>query len=78
MVFEHMRKQDWLYHYRFKEGIYNSFAGLVRRAAYMDDHRKAFSIFETNYVALGLAYREFFPRLKTEAGNILIELINSP
>lgn len=61
MVFEHMRKQDWLYHYRFKEGIYNSFAGLVRRAAYMDDHRKAISIFETNYEALGLAYREFFP-----------------
>lgn len=78
IIFEHMRRQDWLYHYRFKEGIYNSFAGLVRRSAYLDDHREAFNIFERNYEALRLAYEEFFPQLKTEAKNILDELLNSP
>jgi len=34
-AFPYMRSQDWLYNYRFKEGIFNAFAGLARRAAYM-------------------------------------------
>jgi len=64
LVFRHMVKQDWLSNYRFKQGINNSFAGLVHRAVYMHDHHEAFRIFETNYSELGAHYRIFFPDLK--------------
>ena len=36
-MFPHMRDQDWLTGYRVKEGIFASFGGLARRAAYMPD-----------------------------------------
>ncbi|HMH34034.1 MAG TPA: ACP phosphodiesterase [Puia sp.] len=64
IVFMHMQKHDWLYHYRLKEGIRNSFAGLVHRAAYMHDHRAAYRIFEAHYSLLRDYYREFFPGLR--------------
>src|SRR5262249_50885098 len=58
--FHYMQTQNWLYHYQFKEGIYNSFAGLVRRAKYMKDHLKACRIFDANYEALKNCYQDFF------------------
>ncbi len=63
-MFHYMRTQDWLYHYRYKEGIFNSLAGLARRAAYMKDATAACRLFEENYGELGDCYREFFPSLK--------------
>jgi len=63
-MFQYMRTQDWLYHYRYREGIFNSFAGLARRAAYMPDPAPACRLFETHYTELGDCYREFFPLLK--------------
>jgi acyl carrier protein phosphodiesterase len=59
-----MRDQDWLYHYRYKEGIYNSFAGLARRAAYMPAPEQACELFVTHYRDLEACYREFFPSLR--------------
>lgn len=63
-MFQYMRTQDWLYHYRYREGIFNSFAGLARRAAYMPDPAPACRLFETRYTELEDCYREFFPLLK--------------
>jgi acyl carrier protein phosphodiesterase len=60
----YMRAQDWLYNYRFKEGIFNSFAGLARRAAYMGDFKPACRLFESHYTDLQGCYVEFFPSLK--------------
>jgi len=40
-LFYYMKKQDWLYQYRFTNGIINSFAGLVRRSAFLTDHKTA-------------------------------------
>jgi len=62
-MFHYMKLQDWLYNYRRKEGIYNSFAGLVRRARYMDDHKTAFDIFEKNHDQLKACYAAFFPEV---------------
>jgi len=59
-----MRSQDWLYHYRFEQGINNSFHGLVRRASYLHDAGPAFAAFTTHYTALGRLYHEFFPHVK--------------
>ncbi len=41
----YMSSQNWLYNYRFTGGMENSFAGLVRRAAYLTDASPAFSLF---------------------------------
>jgi acyl carrier protein phosphodiesterase len=71
-MFPYMRSQDWLYNYRYREGIFNSFAGLARRAAYMPDPAAACRLFDEHYAELGACYREFFPALK-EFANITLE-----
>jgi len=63
-MFPYMRNQDWLYHYRYKEGIFNSFAGLARRAAYMPPPQQACELFEAHFTDLEACYREFFPSLR--------------
>jgi acyl carrier protein phosphodiesterase len=63
-LFPYMRDQDWLYHYRCKEGIFNSFAGLARRAAYMPPPQQACELFEAHFTDLEACYREFFPSLR--------------
>jgi acyl carrier protein phosphodiesterase len=73
-LFPYMRSQNWLYHYRWKEGIFNSFAGLSRRAAYMPGPEQACRLFETHYGELEACYREFFPLLKDFAFQTLEHL----
>jgi acyl carrier protein phosphodiesterase len=63
-MFPYMRAQDWLYNYRYREGIFNSFAGLARRAAYMPEPAAACRLFEEQYEELEACYQEFFPLLK--------------
>ena len=60
----YMRTQDWLYNYQFREGIFNSFAGLTRRATYIDDPAPAFAAFEKHYTALNNCYKAFIPDVK--------------
>ncbi len=74
MMFHYMKRQDWLYHYRFKEGIHNSFLGLVRRAKFIHDAGPAFEILENNYGSLRDCYAEFFPELKNFASKSLNSL----
>jgi acyl carrier protein phosphodiesterase len=73
-MFFYMRTQNWLFHYQFKEGIKNSFAGLVRRAAYMDESQSAFAVFEENYESLQEYYDAFFPDIKKFAASKLKDL----
>jgi len=63
-IFPYMRDQDWLSHYQYKEGIFNSFAGLARRAAYMPPPLQACELFEAHFTDLEACYREFFPSLR--------------
>jgi acyl carrier protein phosphodiesterase len=72
-MYPYMKSQNWLYNYRTEEGIRNSFAGLVRRAAYMNDSSAAFDIFLTHYDALQTQYSLFFPELKQFVKNALEE-----
>lgn len=62
-----MRKDNWLYHYRFRFGIEKSFGGLVRRSAYLTDSNTAFQILEHHYEALEQCYLKFFPAVKKMA-----------
>ena len=74
-MFPYMRSQNWLYNYRYKEGIYNSFAGLARRALYMSGPEAAVEVFDTHYGELQACYDDFFPSLKNFAFSRFIELI---
>lgn len=64
MMFPYMQSQDWLYGYRFKEGIRKSFGGMVHRAVYLNESDIAFKIFNENYEQLSKYYAQFFPELK--------------
>ncbi len=73
-LFPYMRDQDWLSGYRFKEGIFASFGGLARRAAYMPPPEQACRLFEVHYQSLKECYAAFFPDLQQFAANTLREL----
>ena len=72
--FVYMKKQDWLYNYQFEWIIQRSFAGIVKRAKYMDDAETAFLVFQNNIETMRPYYNEFFPLLKKYAGQALEEL----
>ena len=67
MMFSYMKKQNWLYNYRHRWGIHNSFAGLVQRAAYLTESTPAVDIFEAHYGELQECYFAFFPEVKQMA-----------
>jgi acyl carrier protein phosphodiesterase len=66
-IFPYMRAQDWLSGYRHREGIFASFAGLARRAAYMPGPERACELFVTHYQRLRECYTTFFPELQAFA-----------
>jgi acyl carrier protein phosphodiesterase len=66
-MFPYMKSQNWLYHYRTMEGVWNSLGGLSRRAKYLGEMSTAFALFEENYETLRAGYNEFFPELREMA-----------
>jgi acyl carrier protein phosphodiesterase len=61
----YMKTEDWLYHYRFKEGIFKSLRGLIRRSAFLSDYQTAMDLFQQHYTALADCYTVFFEDVKT-------------
>ncbi|MCB0709180.1 MAG: DUF479 domain-containing protein [Chitinophagaceae bacterium] len=76
-LFPYMKMQNWLYNYRYKWGIEKSMAGVVRRAAYINDSSKAFEIFNKNYNSMQECYAHFFPDIKKFAFNIASEFLQN-
>jgi acyl carrier protein phosphodiesterase len=72
-IFYYMHTQDWLSNYGKREAIWNSFAGLARRALYMTGPEQAGRLFETHYIDLEACYRDFFPSLQEFARRTLEE-----
>lgn len=64
VMFPYMKAQNWLYHYRFPEGIEKSMGGLARKSLYITETKTAFRLFTGNYLLLKNYYEEFFPALK--------------
>ena len=77
MMFPYMKEQDWLYHYKFRQGIEKGFGGLARRALYISESATAYTIFNDRYTALHNCYNAFFPALKKYTILQLLELNNS-
>jgi acyl carrier protein phosphodiesterase len=76
MMYPYMKAQNWLFHYRFREGIQKSLGGLVRRAAYLEESDTAYSLFNSNYEKLSQLYKLFFPDVKAMALNFVKQLEN--
>lgn len=76
MMYPYMKMQNWLYHYRYPEGIQKSLGGLVRRAAYLSESDTAYSLFTSNYEKLSQLYKLFFPDVKAMALNFVKQLEN--
>lgn len=74
-MFFYMKTQNWLYEYRSRAGTIQSFGGLVRRAAYLQDAYRASEIFEEHYELLGACYRQFWKDVKPFALKKFNELL---
>ena len=59
-----MQGQNWLYNYKYPQGIRSAFGGLVRRARYMTNHETAYEIFLEHMPRLQRLYNEFAPDVK--------------
>jgi acyl carrier protein phosphodiesterase len=63
----YMKQQDWLYNYSTIDGTEKSFAGVARRAAYLNSSQLVFESFMVNYALLKQHYQSFFPDVKAFA-----------
>jgi len=76
MILPYMKAQNWLFNYRFTDGVRNSFRGLVRRAAYMHDSTRAFEIFIENYKQLESLSGAFLPDAECFAKEYFLKIMN--
>ena len=74
-MFTYMKTEDWLYNYKYNEGIRKTLYGLVRRASFINESETAYQLFLDHYDHLNKCYREFFPDVKLFAKQKFDELI---
>jgi len=70
-MYPYMKAQNWLYNYRYRQGIEKSLAGVVRRAKYLEESDTAYLLFNEHYNKLKDIYQIFFPELKNMTANFL-------
>ena len=66
-MYPYMKEQNWLYNYRLTSGTEKSLAGVVRRAAYLEDHAPAIQLFHQHYQSIQEIFRQFWPELEAFA-----------
>jgi acyl carrier protein phosphodiesterase len=76
-MYPYMKAHNWLYNYRYREGIEKSLGGVVRRAAYLSESDTAFVLFTTHYEKLKELYLRFFPELKISCISFLNQQTNN-
>ena len=74
-MFRHMKKHNWLFHYRSVWGTEKSFGGLVSRAAYLNESENASRIFKEHYQRLSACYRQFWSEVKPFAAKKFNQLL---
>ena len=67
VMLPYMIEHNWLYNYKSKWGMQQSFGGVARRAKYLDSSAAVYLLFEKHYLELLNCYKEFFPALKAFA-----------
>lgn len=71
-LYPYMKAQNWLYNYRYNQGIQKSLGGVVRRSTYLTESDSAYNMFIENYEYLKYLYHNFFPGVK----NLSLEFLN--
>jgi len=71
MMYPYMKAHNWLYNYRYREGIQKSLGGVVRRSKYLTESDTGYQLFLDHYDKLKKLYQLFFPDLKSMAINFL-------
>lgn len=74
MMYPYMKAHNWLYNYRYREGIQKSLGGVVRRSKYLSESDTAYVLFTDHYDSLKQLYNLFFPELKSMAVSWLKQL----
>ena len=69
----YMIRQNWFYHYRLREGIEQSFGGLIRRTQHLTDAEPAKIILQENKQALQQCYQAFMPDMLQHAKKWLLD-----
>lgn len=64
--FHYMKKYDWLYHYKYQEGLSKSIHGICKRVPRLGDPLKAMNQIHRHYEALQSLYIDYFPELQQE------------
>ena len=70
-MYPYMKAHNWLYYYRYREGIQKSLDGVVRRSKYLNESDTAYLLFIEHYDELNQFYKLFFPDLKSMSLNFL-------
>lgn len=71
MMYPYMKAHNWLYNYRYREGIQKSLGGVVRRSKYLTESDTAYQLFNDHYEKLKQLYQQFFPDLRLMTINYL-------
>lgn len=74
-ILPYMKSQNWLYHYKTRDGIAKSLQGLVRRSRFLSDHHMAMQLFEENNALLQQYYDDFFKDVKMMAKKEIEQLL---
>jgi acyl carrier protein phosphodiesterase len=69
-----MKAENWLYNYKYPEGIRKSLYGLIRRASFINESDTAYKLFLENHSYLNECYQLFFPDVKQFAKQKFEEL----
>jgi acyl carrier protein phosphodiesterase len=72
----YMKAENWLYNYKYVEGIRKTLYGLARRATYLKESDTAYHLFLEHHAYLNDCYRSFFPDVKQFAKQKFDELID--
>lgn len=64
-MYEYMKRDNWLYNYRYSWRIKRSFEGLTRIVNYLPDDADVYRGFESNIEKLQESYDLFFPELES-------------
>ena len=73
-VLTYMKAENWLYNYKYPEGMQKSLYGLVRRAGFIKESDTAYRLFLEHHSYLNECYHDFFPDVKQFAKQKFEEL----
>ncbi len=67
----YMKRDNWLYNYRLKEGIHRALTGMAKRTPYDSKMELAVAHLEKEYVEFGDEFHDFFPELQQHCADFL-------